>query len=45
VEHYGDILYMLGKHKEAIEQWKKAIKLKDHSKLLEKKLKTGKLYE
>jgi tetratricopeptide (TPR) repeat protein len=45
VEHYGDILYKLGKHKEAIEQWKKAIKLKDHSKLLEKKLKTGKLYE
>jgi tetratricopeptide (TPR) repeat protein len=45
VEHYGDILYKLGKHKEAMEQWKKASKLKDHSKLLEKKLKTGKLYE
>ncbi|MBE0649452.1 MAG: tetratricopeptide repeat protein [Bacteroidales bacterium] len=45
VEHYGDILYQLGKHKEAIDQWKKAMKLKDHSDLLEKKLKTGKLYE
>ena len=45
MEHYGDILYRLGKHKEAMEQWKKASKLKDHSKLLEKKLKTGKLYE
>ena len=45
MEHYGDILYKLGKHKEAMEQWKKASKLKDHSKLLEKKLKTGKLYE
>lgn len=45
VEHYGDILYRLGHHKEAMVQWKKASKLKDHSKLLEKKLKTGKLYE
>lgn len=45
MEHYGDILYKLGKHKEAMVQWKKAGKLKDHSKLLEKKLKTGKLYE
>ena len=45
VEHYGDILYQLGKHEEARKQWQKASKLKDHSKLLEKKLKTGKLYE
>ncbi len=45
MEHYGDILYQLGKKKEALEQWKKAARLKDHSKLLEKKLKTGKLYE
>ena len=45
VEHYGDILYRLGKHKEALVQWKKAIKMKDHSKLLKKKIKTGKLYE
>ncbi len=45
VEHYGDILYRLGKHKEALIQWKKALKMKDHSKLLKKKVKTGKLYE
>jgi len=45
VEHYGDILYRLGKHKEALTEWKKAIKMKDHSALLEKKIKTGKLYE
>jgi len=45
VEHYGDILYQLGKHKEALTQWKKAATLKDHSKLLGKKIKTGKLYE
>jgi tetratricopeptide (TPR) repeat protein len=45
VEHYGDILYRLGKYQEALTQWKKALKLKDHSKLLEKKIKTGKLYE
>jgi tetratricopeptide (TPR) repeat protein len=45
VEHYGDILYKLGKHQEALAQWKKALKMKDHSKLLEKKVKTGKLYE
>jgi tetratricopeptide (TPR) repeat protein len=45
VEHYGDILYRLGRHKEALVQWKKALKMKDHSKLLKKKVKTGKLYE
>ena len=45
VEHYGDILYRLGKHKEAMVQWKKAAGMKDHSKLLKKKIKTGKLYE
>ncbi len=45
VEHYGDILYRLGKHKEALAQWKKAAGLKDHSNLLKKKIKTGKLYE
>ncbi len=45
IEHYGDILYRLGKHKEALTQWKKAAGLKDHSNLLKKKIKTGKLYE
>ncbi|MBN2637592.1 MAG: tetratricopeptide repeat protein [Bacteroidales bacterium] len=45
LEHYGDILYQLGKHKEALVYWKKAKKFKDYSKLLDKKIKTGKLYE
>jgi len=45
VEHYGDILYRLGRKKEAMEQWKKAKKLKDHSALLNKKIKYGKIVE
>jgi len=45
LEHYGDILYKLGQHKEALVQWKKAKKYKDYSKFLDKKIKTGKLYE
>jgi len=45
VEHYGDMLYRLGKKKEALTQWKKAKKLKDHSDLLDKKLKNGKIVE
>ncbi len=45
VEHYGDILYRMGKKKEAIQQWQKAKKLKDHSDLLNKKLKYGKIFE
>lgn len=45
LEHYGDILYKLGRHKEALIWWKKAKKYKDYSKLLDKKIKTGKYYE
>lgn len=45
LEHYGDILYKLGHHQEALIWWKKAKKYKDYSKLLDKKIKTGKLYE
>jgi tetratricopeptide (TPR) repeat protein len=45
LEHYGDILYKLGKTQEAIEFWVKAKKQKDYSKLLDKKLQNGKLYE
>ena len=45
LEHYGDILYKLGRHKEALVQWKKAKNYKDYSKFLDKKIKTGKLYE
>jgi hypothetical protein len=35
----------LGKTQEAIEFWVKAKKQKDYSKLLDKKLQNGKLYE
>lgn len=47
VEHYGDILYRLGKQKEAMEQWKKAKEMGDASDpdLLLKKISEGKLYE
>ncbi|MBN2614281.1 MAG: tetratricopeptide repeat protein [Bacteroidales bacterium] len=45
LEHYGDILYQQGKHKEALVWWKKAKKYKDYSKFLDRKIKTGKLYE
>ena len=44
-EHYGDILYKLGKTESAIEFWIKAKKQKDYSELLDKKLQDGKLYE
>lgn len=37
-EHYGDILFMLGKPAEAVEKWKEAQKLNPDSKLLKKKI-------
>ena len=45
LEHYGDILYKLGKTDEALTFWTRAKKQKDYSKLLDKKLEDGKLYE
>jgi tetratricopeptide (TPR) repeat protein len=39
VEHYGDILFMLGEKDNALEQWKKALLTGDGSKLLESKIK------
>lgn len=39
VEHYGDILYMLGDKDSAVEQWKKAEKTGDASKLIGEKIK------
>ena len=41
VEHYGDILFMLGKKENAIEQWKKALETGDFSKFLNEKIKQG----
>lgn len=43
VEHYGDILYALGRKAEAIDQWKKAQALGDVSDALPTKVRTGKL--
>ncbi len=39
VEHYGDILYMLGQTDQAVEQWKKALETGDGSKFLNEKIK------
>lgn len=45
-EHYGDVLFQLGKVNEALEAWKKAAELGGEiSELLAKKLKDKKLYE
>ena len=45
LEHYGDVLYQLGKHDLAIEQWIKAKKLGETSDLIDKKIADKKLYE
>lgn len=39
VEHYGDILYMLGQKDQAVEQWKKALSIGDASELVSEKIK------
>jgi len=44
-EHYGDIYYKLDQPEEAMKYWKQAKEKKDYSKLLDKKIKDGKLYE
>lgn len=41
VEHYGDILFMLGQKDQAMEQWKKALAIGDGSELLNEKIKQG----
>lgn len=38
VEHYGDILFKNGNLKGALEQWKEALKLEEHSDVLEQKI-------
>lgn len=38
-EHYGDILFMNGEPKKALEQWKKALELDPNSEMLKKKVK------
>lgn len=44
-EHYGDILFQMGKKQEALEYWDKAKKAGGGSKLLDKKLKDKTIYE
>jgi len=39
VEHYGDILFMLGEKNKAVEEWKKALDLGDGSSVLPQKIK------
>ncbi|HLN73928.1 MAG: tetratricopeptide repeat protein [Methylococcaceae bacterium] len=41
VEHYGDILYMLGNKDQAMEQWKKAQATGDTSEFINEKIKQG----
>lgn len=44
-EHYGDILYMLGDTKKAVQNWKKAKKLGECSEFIDQKIRDEKLYE
>ncbi len=45
LEHYGDILYKLGDVDNAVKYWEMALAHKEHSKVLEKKIKDRKYYE
>ena len=45
VEHFGDVLYQLGKVSEAIEQWKKAKELGSETPFIDQKISEQKLYE
>ena len=41
VEHYGDILFMLGQKDLAVEQWKKAVVIGETSELVSEKIRQG----
>jgi predicted negative regulator of RcsB-dependent stress response len=45
VEHYGDILYMMGDKQRAVENWRKAKKLGDGSEMLDRKIKESRYIE
>ncbi len=45
LEHYGDILFKLGKKKKALVFWEQAREKKDYSEFLDEKIKDKKLYE
>ena len=44
-EHHGDALFRLGRIKEAVESWKKAIALPNANQLLDKKIKMKQIVE
>jgi predicted negative regulator of RcsB-dependent stress response len=44
-EHHGDVLFRLGRIKEAVESWKKAIALPNANQLLDKKIKMKQIVE
>ncbi|MEQ8520359.1 MAG: tetratricopeptide repeat protein [Cytophagales bacterium] len=44
-EHYGDILFQLGRKDEALEAWKKATEYEDASEEIDRKIRDQKLYE
>lgn len=45
IEHYGDVLFQLGRVEDAVKQWERASKLGDTSENLPKKIADRKLYE
>ncbi|RDV13204.1 hypothetical protein DXT99_20900 [Pontibacter diazotrophicus] len=45
VEHYGDVLFKLGKKEEAVSQWQKAKLKGEASAFIDRKIKDRKLYE
>ncbi|MBK0401594.1 tetratricopeptide repeat protein [Adhaeribacter sp. BT258] len=45
IEHYGDVLFQLGKKDEALSQWQQAKKAGGASDLIDKKIRDKKLYE
>jgi predicted negative regulator of RcsB-dependent stress response len=45
VEHYGDILFLLGDVQGALENWKKALELGSESEILKRKIADKKYYE
>lgn len=44
-EHYGDVLYKLGKIDQAVSQWQKAKSMNEATELIDKKIADRKLYE
>ena len=43
IEHYGDVLYELGKFEKALDQWKRAQELGGTTDLIELKIKNSEL--